>query len=142
MIAILATLQGACAQSPAFNAQSFKASYEQAFRDKDAEYFENLFSKDFWVGNQYKNREQALRAIRQMFEEYADLQADFEIKSVKVLPGKKSLIMNARMFLQGHRASDGQAVTINEVVGGAIYVFERGAWRLYKTVEKTLSAPN
>lgn len=137
----LALFVGACARRPAFDARSFRAGYEAGFHNKDIVYFENLFSRNFWMGNQYQNREQALDAIRKVFEDYDDIQATFEILSTKMLPGGKSLIMNARLLLQGLRAADGQVVTINNVTGGAVYVYEDRAWRLYKTVEKGLSAP-
>jgi hypothetical protein len=140
ILALLA-FASACARPPAFDARSFRASYEAAFHNKDIAYFENLFSKDFWMGNQYQNREQALQAIQKIFEDYDDIQATFEILSAKTLPGSKSLILNARLLLQGQRVADGQVITINSVTGGAVYVYERGAWRLYKTVEKSLSAP-
>jgi hypothetical protein len=140
-ILMLYVFSSACARPPAFDTSSFRASYEAAFHNKDIAYFENLFSRDFWVGNQYQNREQALHAIRTIFEEYDDIQASFEILSAKTLPGRKSLIMNARLLLQGQRIADGHLITINNVTGGAVYIYERGAWRLYKTVEKSLSAP-
>jgi hypothetical protein len=140
-ILVLTVLASACARPRAFDAGSFRANYEAAFHNKDIAYFESLFSKDFWMGNQYQNREQALQAMRKVFEDYDDIHATFEILSAKTMPGRKSLLMNARLLLQGRRVADGQVITINNVTGGAVYVYENGAWRLYKTVEKSLSAP-
>ena len=140
-ILVLTVLASACAHPPSFDVGPFRASYEAAFHNKDIGYFENLFSKEFWVGNQYQNREQALDALRKIFEDYDDIHATFEILSAKTLPGRKSLIINARLLLQGQRVADGQVVTINSVTGGAVYVYENRAWRLYKTVEKSLNAP-
>ena len=139
-ISALMVLAG-CARPPAFDAASFRASYEAGFHNKDIAYFENLFSNDFWMGNQYQSRRQALDALRKIFEEYDDIRATFEIISANILPGRKSLILNARLLLQGRRVIDGQVITINSVTGAAVYVYEDRAWRLYKTVEKSLSAP-
>jgi hypothetical protein len=143
LLIIPALLLSSCApRAPRFDARAFEAGYEAAMESKDIAYFEELFSKDYWVGNQYQNREQALDGLRRIFKQYDDIGASFTIHSVQSLPGRRTLVINATLTLTGRPAGGGEVATINDVTGSAVYVFERGRWRLYKTVEKTLSVPS
>lgn len=142
-ILTLMMMLSSCASHPAFHAEKFRTEYETALAHKDLQFFQRLFSRNYWVGNQYRNRDEALAALANTFNEYSELQAEFTIQSVKFLPGGRTFIMKASLDLRGRHSGgrDQPWLPINEVTGSAIYVLEDGDWRLYKTVEKSLDTP-
>jgi ketosteroid isomerase-like protein len=130
------------AEGPRLDPEAFASEYKRAVETKDLAYFDALLSRQFWLGNRLPNREAALGALRDMFEEYDALTAEVTVLAVAVLPGGDSCVLDTSLSVRGRRRGDGSEGSVSEATGACVFVREDGRWRLYKTVEKRLCPPD
>lgn len=136
---VLATI---CATAPAFDAsQSFKSfvqsmlpKLENAFRTKDAKYFETISTADFTekgMGKTY-NKKQSMAEMKSMYAQSKSINCSFKLLSTKVTGKLGIATTSAHMVavMKPMKKGDKSHRLVMDMVQKETFVRQGGGWKV------------